>query len=101
LDETNSPPAEKILSIFTESVTMMDLLLLFRENPNLVDTEDGIASRIGLTGKKISEKLAKLVAINLLSITKVGDKTFYQWNRKRDQELQAIVVGDLRLTNRK
>ncbi len=95
LNETNVSP-EGVLNTLTESVTMMDLAMLFRENPGLIDTENGIASRIGLTSEKIREEIRKLVAINLLTSTSMGEKMYYRWNPIRDQELQCLVVSGLR-----
>lgn len=95
MNETNLTP-EGVLNTLTESVTMMDLAMLFRENPGLIDTENGIASRIGLTSEKIREEIRKLAAINLLTSTSLGEKMYYRWNPKRDQELQGLVVSALR-----
>ncbi len=75
--------------IATES--RADLIVLFRRNPGLIDTIDGIARRIGLRPKSIEEDLAELVKIGVLYNRKMGTFQIFGYDISKDQDVQNSV----------
>ncbi len=72
-----------------------DLLVLFRRNPGLIDSSEGVASRIGRRANEIEPDLADLTEIGILDRIKIGRLNAYRLNIKRDIEVQKLVAMNL------
>lgn len=73
------------------STTKGDLLLLFRKNPGLIDTYEGVARRIGKKSEGVRSDALDLVEIGVLSKKKVGQSDVLYLNREKDAEIQEAV----------
>ncbi len=71
--------------------TRADLLIMFRKNPGLVDSMEGVARRIGRTQAAIQEDVAELVALGVLRTRKLGNREFISIDRLKDKEVQNEV----------
>jgi predicted transcriptional regulator len=67
---------ERILS----SDGKADLLFLFRRNPKLVDSRDGLAKRIGRTSAEIDGDLRDLEDVGLLSRESPSDSRVFRYD---------------------
>jgi hypothetical protein len=83
--------SKKIIEVFLSSETMVDIILLFRSNPQLVDYGDRIASRIGRNHESVESDLEKLVKLGILNEEKIGKQTLFGFDAKRDREIQEII----------
>jgi hypothetical protein len=83
---------ESLFKRLLSSTAKGDLLLLFRKNPGLIDTYDGIARRIGRRGEAIRAEAMDLLQIGVLSTKKVGDSDVLFLNRQKDSEVQESVA---------
>jgi len=88
--------ANRIIGVFLSSEAMADIVLLFRRNPTLIDHEDHIASRIGRKGKSIEKDLKKLEKLRVLNAQKIGQKTWFGFDAKKDREIQEIIKDYIR-----
>jgi hypothetical protein len=69
-----------------------DLLTLFRRNPGIIDTPDGIAARVGVTiNDAFLHDLNDLAQVGILSTKKIGAFDVISLNRRRDAEVQEIL----------
>jgi hypothetical protein len=67
-----------------------DLATLFQNNPWLIDTPDGIASRIGRTLFEIQKALDYFINLGLLIVKKVGEITLISLNSTKWTEKVAL-----------
>lgn len=83
--------SKKIIKVLLSSETMVDIILLFRSNPRLIDYGDSIASRIGRDHESVGSDLEKLVKLGMLNEEKIGKQTLFGFDAKRDREIQEII----------
>jgi predicted transcriptional regulator len=88
--------ARRIVDVFLSSETMADIVLLFRSNPRLIDSEDHIASRIGQNCDSVSRDLKKLAELGILHTEKIGKRTWFGFDGERDKRIQEIVKNYIR-----
>jgi len=94
--ETSQLFPKKIIDIFLSSEAMADIVLLFRRNPMLIDYADHIASRIGRKGECVERDLKKLAKLGVLDVQKIGKKTWFGFDVKRDRQVQEIIKNYIR-----
>lgn len=70
---------------------LADLLVLFRNNPGLVDTPDAIARRLGVSGGKLSTELAAMKRVGLLRQERVGAYDIVSFSRSKDATVAEFV----------
>lgn len=73
-------------------------MLLFRDNPGLVDTEENVAIRLGKKASSIETDLKELAEIGILNIQKVGTYSVVSFNKKEDQLVQKAIEAFFRNT---
>jgi len=83
--------ANKIIHVFLSSEAMADIVLLFRRNPTLIDCGDHIASRIGRKGESVESDLKELVKLGVLAAQKIGKRTWFGLDVKKDRQIQEII----------
>jgi len=84
-----------ILSRLLSTETKGELLMLFRKNPGLIDTSEGVARRIGRRANKIEADLKDFVEMGLLTTKRIGVFDLFYLNPKRDEEIKEIVTGEI------
>ena len=93
--------ASAILNRLLSSEVKGDLLVLFRKNPGIIDTIDGVARRIGRTGDSIENDVKDLVDLGVLERKRVGKHEAIFLDRKRDGEVQQIIGNYLNSMRKK
>ena len=95
-EETPQLSAKRIIDVFLSSEAMADIVLLFRRNPMLIDHGDHISSRIGRKGECVERDLNKLVKLGVLDAHKIGKKTWFGFDAKRDRQVQEVIENYIR-----
>ncbi len=72
-----------------------DLVVLFRKNPGIMDTMEGIARRIGASGPAIESGVSDLVSLGFLKKKKLGKYDVFYLNEEKDKEIQDSVANYL------
>ena len=93
--------ASDILNRLLSSEVKGDLLVLFRKNPGIIDTIDGVARRIGRTGDSIENDVKDLVDLGVLERKQVGRLEAIFLDRARDGEVQQIIGNYLNSMKKK
>ena len=83
--------AKRIIDVFLSSEAMADIVLLFRGNPKLIAHEEHIASRIGKDVGSIERDLKKLTKLGILGAEKIGKKTWFGFDMRRDLQIQETI----------
>ncbi len=83
---------QRLLSTETKG----DLLVLFHKNPGLMDTPNGVASRIGRVAKSIEEDVKDLVNLGVLATKRIGNSEVIFLNHEKDKEVQEMVADYFR-----
>lgn len=73
-----------------------DLLALFHKNPGLIDTQDGVARRIGRKPVSIEADVKDLVDMGVLKTLKIGRHVVILLDRKKDRDIQAAIANHLK-----
>ena len=94
--DTSQLCAKGIIDVFLSSEAMADIVMLFRNNPMLIDYGDRIASRIGRNGESIGRDLRKLTKLGILGTEKIGKQTWFGFDAKRDRQIQEIIKNYIR-----
>jgi predicted transcriptional regulator len=69
-----------MLSGIDVTVTHMEILEFFRNNPGVVDDPQGIAMRLGLDVNLVQRCIDDMMKVNILTETKVGEHKVYSIN---------------------
>ncbi len=83
--------ARSILEILLSSEATIGIVCLFRSNPDLVESRDQIALRMGKIGDSIESDLKQLLDLGILSSKKIGNQTYYAFKKQRDKRIQDII----------
>ena len=86
---------EEIIHQLLSSDTNADLVTLFRKNPGLIDTLDGVARRIGKRAAMVESEVNALVSLGLLKKKRFGSQDTIFRDEQRDKEIQRIVADHL------
>jgi predicted transcriptional regulator len=83
--------AQEILEVLMANETRADLVTLFRKNPGLIDSLEGVARRIGRSQSAIQDDIAELVKLGVLKSRKLGANEVISIDRMKDKEIQDEV----------
>ena len=87
--------AEQALTALLANEVRGDLLVLFHRNPGLVDTIEGVARRIGRSGRTIEGDVRELVRIGVLKEKMIGASHVVLLDRVRDRQILESVANHL------
>ena len=69
-----------------------DLVVLFRKNPGIIDTLDGVSRRLGVTPEAIEVEVSELVSMGFLKKKRFGNSEVIYLDEKRDREIQESAT---------
>lgn len=81
-----------VLSKLLSSETKGELLILFRKNPGVIDTIEGVARRIGRKANTIEADVKEFLDLGLLKTRRIGSTEVIFLNTEVDKEIQEIVA---------
>lgn len=85
----------EIVNTILSSVNTVELMKLFQKNPNLIDTMEGVAKRIGQTASQVENDVNKLVDLGVLVKVPSGKATILVLDKKRAKEIDAKIESML------
>lgn len=85
-----------MLDTLLASEIRADLLTLFRKNPGIMDTPEGISLRIGLSKAAIQEDLAALIKLGILVKRQIGGREVISLDLKKDKAVQEAIAEHLK-----
>jgi hypothetical protein len=88
--------SKRIVDVFLSSEIMADIVLLFRGNPQLIISEDRIASKVGKNPESIRNDLRKLVQLGILKIEKSARQNWFGFDVEKDRKIQRIIEAYIR-----
>jgi len=91
--------AKEIVSRLLSSEVKGDLLVLFHQNPGLIDTFEGVALRIGRRADNIENDVKDFLDLGLLRTRRIGGQRVLLLNRTKDKETQELLASHVRDTN--
>lgn len=83
--------AKDILNVLLSSMAIAEIVEFFRKNPNVVESQETIASRIGRKDELIEKDLNKLVLLGILRTRKIGKQTYFAFDEKKDEEIRGVI----------
>ena len=83
--------AKDILNVLLSSMAIAEIVEFFRKNPNVVESQETIASRIGRKDELIEKDLNKLVLLGILRTRKIGTQTYFAFDEKKDEEIRGVI----------
>jgi predicted transcriptional regulator len=66
--------------------------MFFHRNPNVIDSVEGIALRIGSSKTRIQKDLDELVTLGILNKRQLGKREILFLNVKRDKQVQEAIA---------
>ncbi len=69
-----------------------DLVVLFRKNPGIVDTIDGVARRLGVMPETIQGDVTELLGVGFLKTKHFGDKDVIYLDEEKDRQIQESAT---------
>lgn len=81
-----------VLSKLLSSETKGELLILFRKNPGVIDTIEGVARRIGKRANAIEADVKEFLELGLLKTRRIGSADVIFLNTEVDREIQEVVA---------
>jgi predicted HTH transcriptional regulator len=70
--------------------TTLEMMELFKNNPNIIDTAEGLAKRLGTTKEKIDFDIINLVNLGVLKTKYVGKTPILYVDKKRTEEIDSV-----------
>ncbi len=75
---------------------MAHIVLLFRGNPQLIISENHIASKVGKNPESIRNDLRKLVKLGVLRIENIQKQNWFGFDVEKDEKIQRVIETYLR-----
>ena len=72
-----------------------DLVVLFRQNPGIIDTNEAVARRLGVDPETIDKEVRELVEVGFLKKREFGKYEVISLDEKRDKEIQESATAFL------
>ncbi|MGI0005199.1 MAG: hypothetical protein ACREAO_01710 [Nitrososphaera sp.] len=85
----------EIVNAILSSVNTVELMKLFQKNPNLIDTMEGVAKRIGQNSSQVENDVNKLVDLGVLVKVPSGKATILVLDKKRAREIDSKIESML------
>ena len=85
----------EIVNAILSSVNTVELMKLFQKNPNLIDTMEGVAKRIGQSSPQVENDVNKLVDLGVLVKVPSGKATILVLDKKRAREIDSKIESML------
>lgn len=85
----------EIVNAILSSVNTVELMKLFQKNPNLIDTMEGVAKRIGQSSTQVENDVNKLVDLGVLVKVPSGKATILVLDKKRAREIDSKIESML------
>lgn len=85
----------EIINTILSSVMTIELMKLFQKNPNLIDTVEGVAKRIGASASQVENDISKLVDLGILVKIPSGKSTVLVLDKKRAREIDSKIESML------
>ncbi len=73
-----------------------ELLMLFHDNPGLIDRIEGVARRIGRTASEIEADVKDLIDLGVLVKKKIGRSEVVYFDGKKENEIQEVFSNKLK-----
>ncbi len=89
--ETTGQFVKRLLS----SNLLADSVVLFRRNPGLIDTVDGIARRLGASPKELKKEIEVLRQSGILRKDKIGNYEIITFDTAADARIQQQIGKQL------
>lgn len=68
------------------------MVVLFRKNPGIIDTVEGVARRLGVAADAIQGDASDLVTVGFLKMKRFGENDVIYLDEKRDREIQESAT---------
>jgi len=81
-----------LLSKLLSSETKGELLILFRRNPGIMDTVEGVARRIGKRANAVEPDVKEFLDLGLLKRKRIGNAEVIFLNTKMDKKIQEGIA---------
>ena len=95
IDTQSDSREQKLLEKLVSTETKQLLLMMFHDNPGLIDKMEGIALRIGRTKTDIEADIDDLVELGVLVRKKYGEFEVLFFNQAKDHEVQQAIADNL------
>lgn len=69
-----------------------DLVVLFRKNPGIIDTLEGVSRRLGVTPDSIQTETSELLEVGFLKTKLFGENRVVYLDGQRDKEIQESAA---------
>lgn len=91
--------AKDLVSRLLTSEVKGDLLVLFHQNPGLIDTAEGVALRIGRRPDSIEDDIRDFLDLGLLKTKRVGGQRVIFLDRAKDRETKELLAEHVRASS--
>jgi hypothetical protein len=83
---------ESVLGRLLSSGIKGDLVVLFRKNPGIMDTREGVARRLGTTASSIENEISELVQMGFLKERQLGTQKIIYLDVAKDKVIQESTL---------
>ena len=90
--EIKMSQTESVVGKLLSSGLKGDLVVMFRKNPGLMDTREGVARRLGATTSSIAKEISDLVQMGFLKERKFGKHVVIYLDVAKDRIIQESVL---------
>jgi hypothetical protein len=93
--EISTDSESQLIEKLMASEVKMDILVLFHNNPGLIDKTEAVARRIGRTAAEIEAGLKDLTDLGVLVRKKFGNSEIIFFDQARDNGIQQLISNRL------
>lgn len=82
---------EKAMKLWVASPSKVRLAVFFRHNPGLVETLEGLATRLAIPAADLDPELRDHIQLGILRERTMGTTTVYAFDRARAGEIERMI----------
>jgi len=87
----NKPELKRFMDGLLSSNLLADAVVLFRHNPGLIDTVEGIGRRLGVSSQAVGEKIDTLRRAGILRRERIGRQEIISYDSAADAKIQEQI----------
>jgi len=90
------PEFSKIMELWVATDLKVQVLVFYHDNPGVLETVQGLATRLGTNEEALRKEIAGHLALGLIKEKKAGKHTILVFDRQREGEVQKAIEQHFR-----
>ncbi|MEA3189662.1 MAG: hypothetical protein QOD77_244 [Thermoplasmata archaeon] len=95
MPQTEPSNLRKLFEVWVDSELKAQIIVFYQNNPGVIDTIEGLASRLGTNVEQLRTNIADHLQLGFLHERKVGSQVVLVYDRKKQQGIQEFIAAEM------